>query len=408
MALDSRVAFQQRAVQCGVPQAGVDELETNRITTFAQFAFCCAYHPGAQDDTPLLVALEGYLGARPQGAAAATYRRLFFKSHALALQDLKNRMERTESSEAKILPLSEKVERIRRLKDRLQGILITQALEPSHALIDKVVQQYEENSLRFIELHSCTSREQEILAEKADPQLTFDASGNIKVTKKQQVTECSLTGDLRLRQAFQRRALAYELAGIATFNKMEYWANMLFERMQADPPVGYRHVSADQIIRADRALWLKIAEETRAQVATTVDGVKPVDAAIDKWSIHPEVQFHFLPLPSGAASTSTSSASKPESRPAKPSPLKPHQNPAFEKTKGKGKGKSGFKSAHKIEVPPDCEIKWGNSHKPICMKFNIGTCKANIRAGKRCQYGYHVCGKKGCHKTLPATECTHN
>ena len=124
-------------------------------TTLAQFAFCSPYHPGAQDDGPLLEASEVALGARPQAAAASMYRRLFFESHAMVLQDLKNRMERTDT-EAKILPLSEKVERIRQLKD------ITQALEPSQNLKAKAVQQYEENSLRFLELHTCTSREQEI------------------------------------------------------------------------------------------------------------------------------------------------------------------------------------------------------------------------------------------------------
>ena len=266
MALDSKIAFQQRALQCGIAQAEIEHLEMAGIFTYAQFAFCSPYQPGALNDGPLLDELENCLGARPQGAAAANFRRLFFESHALALQDLKNRMERTEHTEAKVLPLSEKVERIRQLKTDLPGILITPNLEPSHSLIDKAVQQYEENSLRFLELHTCTSREQEILAEKAAPQLSFDSSANIKVTKKQQLAECSLSGELRLRQAFRRRALAYDLANVASFNCLETWANMLFERMQADPPVGYKHVSTDQIIRADKALWLKVAEERPDQL----------------------------------------------------------------------------------------------------------------------------------------------
>lgn len=213
------------------------------------------------------------------------------------------------------------------------------------------------------------------------------------MTKRQQVTECSVTGELRLRPAFQRRALAYDLAGVASFHSLEQWANMLFERMQADPPVGYKHVNADQVIRADKALRLKIAEETRAQVASTIDGVKVADAAIAKWSVHPQIQFHFLPLPAGQPSSS--SGPKP-----KTSPTKPQQ--------GKGKGKLGGKTGHKIEVPPDCEIRWGDSNKPICMKYNIGTCKPNVKPGKRCQYGYHVRWKKSCQKLLPATECPHS
>ena len=71
------------------------------------------------------------------------------------------------------------------------------------------MQQYEENSLRYLDLSSCTSREQEILAEKASTSQSFHKSGKIKVTKKQELAECSLSGDLRLRSAMQRRALAY-------------------------------------------------------------------------------------------------------------------------------------------------------------------------------------------------------
>ncbi|CAJ1442762.1 unnamed protein product, partial [Effrenium voratum] len=53
----------------------------------------------------------------------------------------------------------------------------------------------------------------EILAEKpASAQLSFDSNGMIKVSKHNQLTECSVSGELKLRAAFTRRALAYELA----------------------------------------------------------------------------------------------------------------------------------------------------------------------------------------------------
>ena len=64
-------------------------------------------------------------------------RRLFFESQALCLQDLRQKVERTEHSDAKVLPLAEKVEKINQLKVRLPARLITQQLEPSHRLVDK-------------------------------------------------------------------------------------------------------------------------------------------------------------------------------------------------------------------------------------------------------------------------------
>jgi hypothetical protein len=397
MALDSKAAFQQRASQIEIPTQEIDALELAGIDTFAKYAFCSEYQPGGPDEKPLVTFLETTLGEVPNGEMLSKYRRLFFESHALCLQDLRQKVERTEHSDAKVLPLAEKVERINQLKARLPGLLITQQLEPSHQLVDKAVQQWEENSLRYIELTACTSREQEVLAEKSTPSLTFDATGNIKVTKKQELAQCSLTGDLRLRTAMQRRALAYDLAGIASFLVMEKWANLLFEKLQQEPPHGYRYVTHDQLLRADKALWLRVAEETRAQVQG--NGLKkPVDEAIEKWSLHAEVQYHIMPMPAASQSSVTKPAASGTTATTKPV-VKDNDN---KPSKGKGKGKQ----KGKINVPENCEIKFGEPPRPICMKYNIGICRGNVKPGKKCQYGFHVCWKKRCHKPHSAVECT--
>lgn len=96
MALDSKVSFQQRAAQVFVPIEEVTRLEAASIDTFAKFAFCCNYQPRSQNDAPLLTYLETILGSKPEGAAALSYRRLFFESHALCLQGLKSKLERTD------------------------------------------------------------------------------------------------------------------------------------------------------------------------------------------------------------------------------------------------------------------------------------------------------------------------
>ena len=396
MALDSRASFQERAAQVFLSNEEIERLEASGIDTYAKFAFCCNYQPGSQDDGPLFNFLEATLGSRPEGASAASFRRLFFESHALCLQDLKSRLERNDNTDAKILPLAEKVERVAMLKNKLTGLEITTELEPSHQLIDKAVQQYEENSLRYLDLTSCTSREQEILSDKSTSSLTFDENGRIKVSKKHEVAQCSLTGDLKLRSALQRRALAYELAGIATFKVLEKWTNHMFHKLQQEPPPGFRFVTQDQLIRADKALWLRVAEETRARVQSSPDGKKSVDVAIEKWSMHPEIQYYIMPMPQG---NSAGSDPKKDDK-----PIKKDEDPIKSgdpKGKGKGKGKN------KIQVPNDCTIKMPDSNKPICMKYNVGACKAKIKAGKRCMYGYHVCWRKGCHKPAPAGECTH-
>ena len=215
MALDSRVSFRQRGLQIDIDDRDLDALEVSGIDTFAKYAFCSQFQPGSADETPLTRFLEESLGEAPGTDRMSKFRRLFFESHALCLQELRQKVERTEHTDTKILPLAEKVERVNLIKQKLPGLLITPALEPSHQLIDKAVQQYDENSIRYLDLSHCTSREQEILAEKASPSLTFDSTGNIKITKKQELAQCSLSGDLKLRNALQRRALAYDIANVS-------------------------------------------------------------------------------------------------------------------------------------------------------------------------------------------------
>ena len=179
MALESEAAFQARALEVGISSADLTALKNGGINSYSRFAFCCAYQPGSGNEDVLFNYLEEILTEPPSGASASNYRRLFFESHALALKDLQSRLERSDSSE---MPLAEKVQRLEALKTKFPGVMLSTSMEPSHDLIDRVVHQYEENCIKLIELHKCTSREQEIKSEKSSPQLSFDSQGNIKVT----------------------------------------------------------------------------------------------------------------------------------------------------------------------------------------------------------------------------------
>ena len=79
MALDSKAAFQQRAAQIEIPVQEIDALELAGIDTFAKYAFCSQYQPGAQDERPLVDFLQATLGAAPNAEMLPKYRRLFFR-----------------------------------------------------------------------------------------------------------------------------------------------------------------------------------------------------------------------------------------------------------------------------------------------------------------------------------------
>ena len=91
------------------------------IDTFAKYAFCCPFQPGSADEKPMLNFWEGALGEVPNTGKVSKLRRLFFESHALCPQALRQKEERTDHTEPKILPLAEKVKRVNFIKQKRPG-----------------------------------------------------------------------------------------------------------------------------------------------------------------------------------------------------------------------------------------------------------------------------------------------
>ena len=397
MALDSKASFVQRAIEVGLTDRQVQALDAVGVNSFARYAYCTAYQPGQVDDTPLVQFWTRALGDDPDAGTLASARRLFFESHALALDELKTRSERTEPSEARTIPLAEKMDRMRNLKARLTGITFTPSSEPSHNLIDRACQQLEDNVLTYIPLNKCTSRQDETLQSKTDASISMDSTGNLRVTKKQKTEDTKIEGEHRLRSAFHRRALAYDIANVGTFQTMDKWTQTLFDKITEMPVPGFRSITIDQAINADKALWIKLSEETRANLASTAGQPKPFDVAFERLTNHAEILLHLTPLPVQSV----------KHEPSTPSYTQPYHTAPKGKggfSKGKGKGNSGQHQQNTpIVVPDNCELQAGD--KTLCKRFNVGRCKAKIRPGKRCMIGWHLCWKKDCHKAHPGSEC---
>ena len=128
-----------------------------------------------------------------------------------------------------------------------EAIIWTSQTEPSHALLDRVMQMQENGTLVYLAPTQCTSRQAEINGTRSKPELIFDSSGNLKMTKRQMELECNTDGDLALQQAFQRRSLAFDQAGLLSYETSERWHTKLFQAKGREPPPSYRYVSAQQI-----------------------------------------------------------------------------------------------------------------------------------------------------------------
>ena len=218
---------------------------------------------------------------------------------------------------------------------------------------------------------------------------------------------------MKVREAFIRRALAYDQCGMISFETLDSWTDKLFRAMDREPPKGYRKVSLDQALAADKELWTLVAESTSAGVAALPDGTQPVDDAIQHLKNSAEVSFLLLPLPSGGSSTqstgnqhlSVNQNTKDEHPTKFARPVWKGESKGSSKGDHKGSGKRGGNSVQTgPSLPAGCTRKFNN--KPICVNFNTKGCNF-AKPGKRCKNGFHVCFKEGCAKAVSHTTCTH-
>jgi hypothetical protein len=396
--IESEAAFTNRATAIGVSDVVIAAIKAGGVATFGTFAFCCPYVPGTPDEEPFKRAMEAVLGREPTIGESAHLRRLYYESHALALADMKTRVDRSENDEPKALPAPEREVRLRDQKTRLVGLVITPATQPSNSLVDRCCQQLEDQIIKYIPLNKCASREAELSSTDKERSIVFDNSGHLKVNVKTKETLTTVSSDMQVRDAMVRRALAYDQAGILTFEVLHKWIQRLFECMARSPPPGYSAVSLNQIISADREIFTLVSDATAAAIAPSPGNVKPADAVFERFSTAPEVMFYVLPLPRSTGSSADSEHRSNDSglTLTRPGFVK-RQHKGGKGNKGEGKGKKG------LSVPEGCVPKWNG--KPICFSYNRGHC-TRVKPGRRCQYGFHVCFRNNCFKLHPQVECT--
>jgi hypothetical protein len=69
---------------------------------------------------------------------------MFFEAHALVMADLKTQVEKTDDQMPRKVPAPERNARYEAQQRRLNGVSLSGELEPSHSLIDSVLQQAED------------------------------------------------------------------------------------------------------------------------------------------------------------------------------------------------------------------------------------------------------------------------
>jgi hypothetical protein len=189
-----------------------------------------------------------------------------------------------------------------------------------------------------------------------------------------------------------------DLMKVATFRVMDRWTQFLFARLAQPAPPNFRRISLEQVLRTDRAAFLRMSELCTSLKADS-SGKLPFDLHFPAMPSDPAVIFHLLPLPGASA------PNKPKNPPNAPkvTTTTATMATAANATKGgattgdgtgNGKGKSTKRKSEEAEVLPRelAGLSTANSEgKRYCWPYNMKKgCKA-----KDCKKGVHACMRCG-------------
>ena len=173
--VDSEAHLQKRCADMGMSDRATQALTDGNLTTLGKLAFSIG-----QPGQPLVTDefdryARNLLGAMMSQADAAILKRLVFEGHTLVLGQLRELVTDPNAAASRKLPAVEREHRMQNLKRRLSGVVFERQMEPSHELLEAMMQQKEANQLCYISLERCTSREWEITMGKNKKQISIDS-----------------------------------------------------------------------------------------------------------------------------------------------------------------------------------------------------------------------------------------
>ena len=378
--LDSEAAFKDRAKKIGLSDETLQGLLANGYNTFGRLAFAVAATPTSLTDEAVDAWITG-MGLSPSGFQKANLRRLLFDGVSMAIEEVKSRIEPGVEGHPKKLASAERLDRQARQEKTLSGVVFTPETRPANSCVDLCVEMLETGVLQYHPPSKWISRAQEAQCLKRDSSINADSENNLKIAPKPNDLSCDVATEMRLRQAWTRRSLAFDAAKLASFKVMEEHVQFLFSVLQRTQPKGFMSVQLSQIVEADKQMFILASNNLMGTLSGSA-GTDPVlDKEIARLSRSPEIMQYLAPLQS----------------PPAPAPWWLKNDGKEKKGKGDkgdkgGKGKKG--SGKSLELPEGCVTK-DDSNKPICFAYNTHGCKNTCKNG-RCVKGFHKCWRKGC------------
>ena len=280
--LDSEATFEQQAQEVGLPQPWIDALKAGSLATFAKLSFAITSPGTVATDEQVNRFLNGLRGGIAASIAElSAFKRLLFESQTMMMHRFKSVAKGDEGTPKRMAP-PERDARLARQRAQLRGLDISGPMEPAHGLYDMCAAMIEKNEIAYISPTKCLSRQQELLGNKPEKEIQLDATKTALVIREQpSTTEINITSDLALYQALQRRALAMDLTGLATFEISKKWIDRMFAIYSQPPAPGFQKVSQAQILRADRQSFVRLNEMFTGSLKSAPMAGLPLDALIE-------------------------------------------------------------------------------------------------------------------------------
>jgi hypothetical protein len=239
-----------------------------------------------------------------------------------------------------------------------------------------------------------------------------DSEGRLKRIFQQGEDRVDLKDHLMLRYALQRRGLAMDMARVMRFATHEKIVAFLFEELAREALPGYSSISLEQVRRADKEIFNRLAELTRGGLIQTHGDDLPLDRHVEGVISEPRIAVLLLPLQSRGSGSDGSHAKRggdeiqrlrEEVKRLRHSDSKPEKGRGKEKGKGKGKGEANNRD--KGYPMPKELIGMNNTvdGEPVCFNYNTSRgCQTGV---DRCPKGVHKCAFPKCGANHPLKHC---
>jgi len=393
--LESKEALRSRGLEVSLTSGEINALINNRVDSLARLAFA-ACPPG---DAPTNDQIDSLFNGQivPNPGTYASMKRLIFEAQTLLSAELQNKVHKTDEQVKSKLAPAERDNRIKEQRSRLEGLRFKGEEECSHQSYDLVLNMMEKDSLLYLAPEKFATRRSELAMKKSAKEIAIDQTSLIVKDKAQELT-CATTTELDTTNAMRRRALAFDLVKACSYHTMNAYHAELFDHLHLQAPPGYSQVSLAQLLRADRAAWLHIAEKV-STLKRNEAGTLPLEEELSKVLAHPSVCFHLLPMPLKSPNPEKPAAAKPTAptpkRARSRTPVRTNPGPS----KGKGKGKGGKnKKGRGPNIPRGLigkalQTKAGDR---LCWAFNLPQGCQEAKPGDKCSRGVHLCAEPGC------------